>query len=117
MVMTAKKLGKRLFGIVTSIFCAPLAIFVITRYMSIVYFARSRDRREQRGKPSKVELALSLSNYLITLSALNVIVAVIQRTKVDSKLARHLYAMYVATAIVAVFKMAALMRPSSASSR
>jgi hypothetical protein len=109
--------GKRLFGVVIAVLCAPLAPFVIARYMSIVYFARSRDGSEQKSKPSRVKLVLSLLNSLVTLSSLNVIVGVIQRTKVNSKVARHLYAIYMATAIVAVFDMAALMRPSLDRSR
>ena len=118
---TLKKIKKKWFGIVTAIFCAPLALFVIAHHMSIAYLApkgrKDCDGSKQKSKPSRIELAFSLAYYLVTLSALNVIVAVIQKTKASCKVARHLRAMYVATAIVAICKMAALKSPSLVRSR
>jgi hypothetical protein len=121
MTIKQKKVWKRLFGIVIAVLCAPLAPLIIAHYMLTVYFTRD-GKKDNNGskpkrKPSKVKLAISLAYYLVALSSLNIIIAVIQRTGANWKVARHLYAMYVVIAIIATAKMAALMCPSSANSR
>jgi len=115
----------RAFGIAMAVLCAPLALFVTARYMLTVYapkmcgkdYSGSEHKSKGKGKTSRVRLALSLAYYLVALSALNIPAAVIQRTRAGGKVARHIYAMYVVMSIIAVFKMAALMRPSPARSR